>query len=96
SHHQEYGPNLNNFGRDNAIGACVWVSTIVLSLLVTWDMAKTVYADVLACWRLCGRYRGEAPWRTGLERRPYARRPRERSAKRRSKRRRHLAVPVFL
>ncbi|KAL1486681.1 hypothetical protein MTO96_046849 [Rhipicephalus appendiculatus] len=70
SHHQEYGPNLNNFGRDNAIGACVWVSTIVLSLLVTWDMAKTVYADVLACWRLCGRYRekrrGGLAWRDAL------------------------------
>ncbi|XP_075556811.1 uncharacterized protein LOC142588878 [Dermacentor variabilis] len=57
SHHQEYGHRLNHFARDNAIGACVWVSAMVLSLLMTWDMAKTLCADVAATWRFCGRCR---------------------------------------
>lgn len=57
SHHQQYGHNLNDFARDNAVGACVWVSTMVVSLLVTYDMAKTVCSDVVATWRLFWCYR---------------------------------------
>ncbi|XP_049526123.1 uncharacterized protein LOC125946620 [Dermacentor silvarum] len=57
SHHLEYGHRLNNFARDNAVGACVWVSAMVLSVLMTIDMAKTLCADVAATWRFCRRYR---------------------------------------
>ncbi|XP_075724069.1 uncharacterized protein LOC119167893 [Rhipicephalus microplus] len=70
SHHEEYGHNLHNFGRDNAIGACVWAAAMVISLLVTFDMAKTVYVDVLAGWSLCLRYmekrRGGLGWKDAL------------------------------
>ncbi|KAL3191345.1 hypothetical protein MRX96_059872 [Rhipicephalus microplus] len=90
---KEYGHNPHNFGRDNAIGACVCVSAMVFSLLVTFDMAKTVYVDVLAGCSLCLRYmekrRGGLGWRDAL--RTVAQ---ERSAKRRNRRGRHLATAL--